>query len=206
MDGSDIPATPRRAAKRARILEAARRLFAREGLEGTSLRAIAAEAGYTPAALYFHFESREAIYAALLEESLAALQAAVSAELAKATTPAGRFAAAARGFYRFYAARPQDLSLGFYLFRGGLAPRGLGPRHDPALNAALMHALRPMEETARALGASAAQAEAAMEAAFAHASGLLLLRHTGRARLFAADTETLMEAFIARSLAELEPR
>ena len=47
--------------KRDLILEAARRLFETEGLEGASLRAIAAEAGYTPAALYFHFDSKEAI-------------------------------------------------------------------------------------------------------------------------------------------------
>ncbi|MFY0116404.1 helix-turn-helix domain-containing protein, partial [Acinetobacter baumannii] len=49
--------------KRGLILEAARRVFVAEGLEGASLRAIAAEAGYTPAALYFHFDSKEAIYA-----------------------------------------------------------------------------------------------------------------------------------------------
>lgn len=195
--------TPKKAASRARILDAARALFAREGLEGASLRAIAAEAGYTPAALYFHFESKEAIYAALLAESLAALEAQVAAAVARGATPAERFTAAALAFYRFYAARPQDLSLGFYLFRGGLAPRGLGPAHDPALNAALLRALRPMEEGARALGAPPAQAEAAMEAAFAHAAGLLLLRHTGRARLFAGDPDRLMEEFVAQSLERL---
>ena len=54
--------------KREMILAAARKIFAQEGLEGASLRAIAQEAGYTPAALYFHFASKEAVYAALLEE------------------------------------------------------------------------------------------------------------------------------------------
>ena len=209
MDGSDISGgrkpTPRRAAKRERILDAARALFAREGLEGASLRAIAAEAGYTPAALYFHFASKEAIYAALLQESLAALEAEVSTAVARATTPEGRFAAAARAFFGFYAERPQDLSLGFYLFRGGLAPRGLGPDLDPLLNAALMRALRPMEAAAREMGASAPEAEAVMEAAFAHAAGLLLLRHTGRARLFSAETDALMDDFIAASLARMAP-
>ncbi|MEY4858788.1 MAG: hypothetical protein RLZZ235_955, partial [Pseudomonadota bacterium] len=43
------------AAKRDHILAAAKALFAEAGLEGASLRAIAARAGYTPAALYFHF-------------------------------------------------------------------------------------------------------------------------------------------------------
>ncbi len=48
-------------------------MFAQEGLEGASLRAIAMRAGYAPAALYFHFDSKEAIYAEVLRESLAAL-------------------------------------------------------------------------------------------------------------------------------------
>jgi len=198
--------TPRRAAKRERILDAARALFARDGLEGASLRAIAAEAGYTPAALYFHFESREAIYAALLEESLQALNDAVSSAVIGATDHAGRFAAAAMAFYAFYRDRPQDLSLGFYLFRGGLAPRGLGPERDPLLNAALLRALRPLEETALAMGASGAAAEAATQATFAHAAGLLLLRHTGRARLFSGETDALMRDFVRETLARLGAR
>ena len=48
--------------KRELILNAAKQIFAEEGLEGASLRAIAVRAGYTPAALYFYFESKEAIY------------------------------------------------------------------------------------------------------------------------------------------------
>ena len=53
-------------------------MFEAEGLDGASLRAIAAAAGYTPAALYFHFESKEAIYAEVLRASLANLGQAVS--------------------------------------------------------------------------------------------------------------------------------
>src|SRR5712672_1785851 len=56
--------------KRELILDAARKVFEADGLDGASLRAIAAGAGYTPAALYFHFESKEAIYAEVLRCSL----------------------------------------------------------------------------------------------------------------------------------------
>ena len=52
--------------KRELILDAAKQVFAEEGLEGASLRAIATRAGYTPAALYFHFDCKEAIYAEVL--------------------------------------------------------------------------------------------------------------------------------------------
>src|SRR5690348_1404824 len=68
--------------KRELILGAARSVFAEEGLEGASLRAIATRAGYTAAALYFHFDSKEAIYAEVLRQSLASLGEAVSAAVA----------------------------------------------------------------------------------------------------------------------------
>ena len=53
-------ARPLRDLKRGLILDAARAVFEADGLDGASLRSIAAAAGYTPAALYFHFESKEA--------------------------------------------------------------------------------------------------------------------------------------------------
>src|SRR5262247_3833483 len=103
--------------KRGLILEAARAVFEAEGLDGASLRAIAARAGYTPAALYFHFDSKEAIYAEVLLRSLARLGEAVTRTTARAKSPADRLRAAAMAFFRYYADNPRDLDLGFYLDR-----------------------------------------------------------------------------------------
>lgn len=50
--------------RRRKIIEAARRLFARYGYGGASISMIAAETGLTKAALYHHFESKEDIYRA----------------------------------------------------------------------------------------------------------------------------------------------
>ena len=50
------------------MLDAARTVFAEAGIEGASIREIAKKAGYTPGAIYSYFESKEAIYAALLVE------------------------------------------------------------------------------------------------------------------------------------------
>ncbi|AEI02925.1 transcriptional regulator [Afipia carboxidovorans OM4] len=116
--------------KRDLILAAAGQVFAEEGLEGASLRAIAVRAGYTPAALYFHFESKEDIYAEVLEASLASLGAAVDLAVAKASTPAQKLKAAATAFFRFYAENPRDLDLGFYLFRGGMKRAGSRARRE----------------------------------------------------------------------------
>ena len=147
--------------KRGLILAAARRVFEAEGLDGASLRAIAAAAGYTPAALYFHFDSKEAIYAEVLRASLARLGEAVESAVAAAATPAQRLRAAAMGFFGFYAENPGDLDLGFYLFRGGMKPKGLGRARDEALNAALAAALDPIATAAADLGASRGGGQAA---------------------------------------------
>ena len=65
--------------RRAHVLDAARRVFAERGVEGASIREIARAAGYTAGALYSYFDSKEAIYAALLAESLDRLQGEVAA-------------------------------------------------------------------------------------------------------------------------------
>src|SRR5256885_5020985 len=88
--------------KRGLIMDAARQVFEAEGLDGASLRAIAAAAGYTPAALYFHFESKEAIYAEVLRGSLARLGEAVGRGLFRTQAPAEPPLAAATAVLRHY--------------------------------------------------------------------------------------------------------
>lgn len=192
------------AAKRGLILAAARQVFESDGLDGASLRAIAARAGYTPAALYFHFESKEAIYAEVLKESLTRLEKAIAGAAARMRTPAARLRAAAMAFFGFYADNPRDLDLGFYLFRGGMKPHGLGRARDEALNAALAAALQPIAAAARALGASPAAARLLLVDCFAHAAGLLLLAHTGRIRMFGASAVPLMLRYIDGRIAALK--
>ena len=189
--------------KRGLILDAARKVFEADGLDGASLRAIAAASDYTPAALYFHFESKEAIYAEVLLASLANLGQAVSRAILHAREPADRFRAAAMAFFRYYADNPRDLDLGFYLFRGGMKPHGLGKERDETLNAALEAALHPIAEAGQALGARREEAKLLMVDTFAHAAGLLLLAHTGRIRMFGASAPHLMERFVRSTIATL---
>jgi AcrR family transcriptional regulator len=188
------------------ILAAARRVFEAEGLDGASLRAIAAEAGYTPAALYFHFDSKEAIYAELLRESLASLREAVMRTIARSKAPAERLRAASMAFFRYYADNPGDLDLGFYLFRGGMKPHGLGKERDRVLNAAVAEALQPVADAAEALGAQPGDAKLLTADMFAHAAGLLLLAHTGRIRMFGASASNLMERYLDSAIAALSEK
>ena len=57
-------------ATRAAILEAARRVAAREGARDLSLRGVAAEAGFAPAALYSYFAGKDELLLALAAEDL----------------------------------------------------------------------------------------------------------------------------------------
>jgi AcrR family transcriptional regulator len=58
--------------RRAQILREAAHLFGSHGFNGTTTRDVAARIGITEAALYRYFPSKEAMYAAILDERMAA--------------------------------------------------------------------------------------------------------------------------------------
>lgn len=60
------PGRPKDPVKRAAILQAAQLLFLRSGYEGTSMDAIAAEAGVSKLTVYSHFTDKETLYAAAI--------------------------------------------------------------------------------------------------------------------------------------------
>src|SRR5262245_17425089 len=65
---------------RAQLLDAAERVFAREGYQGASIAAIAAEAGYSHGAVYSNFNGKEDLFLVLVEER-------IDARLAASTRP-----------------------------------------------------------------------------------------------------------------------
>ena len=67
-----------------RILDAAQDVFSREGLHSASIRAIARLAGCDPALLYYHFDSKEALFLALAHRRLPP----IAEELAALADPA----------------------------------------------------------------------------------------------------------------------
>jgi len=191
-------------ARRALVLDAARTVFAEAGIEGASIREIAKKAGYTPGAIYSYFESKEAIYAALLDESLLRLQAAVAEVAVSEGRPDQTLAAKAQAWFDFYAANPRDLDLGFYLVHG-MRPRGLTHALDHELNDRLYDALRPCEEALLALGLDADLAQQENTALFAHGVGLLLMQHTGRIRMFRQSADALFKTYLAQLVQRSTP-
>lgn len=190
--------------RRELVLDAARSVFEEHGIEGASIREIARRAGYTPGAIYSYFESKEAIYGALLGESLARLNQAVQDAAPAVPGPAGLLQAKARGWFCFYAANPRELDLGFYLVHG-LAPRGLTSDLNSKLNARLHDALAPCEQALEALGLDASAAQRENTALFAHGVGLLLLQHTGRIRMFRQDATELFDHYLEALLKRVAP-
>jgi AcrR family transcriptional regulator len=78
---------PRRKAKQDRsrltveaLLEAAARVLEQRGYPRATTNHIAATAGASPGTLYEYFESKEAVYAALIQQQLEAVAAAIRAE------------------------------------------------------------------------------------------------------------------------------
>jgi len=86
----------RRAETRARLLAAARHIFAERGYHAASLELVSERAGCTKGALYHHFGSKEGLLLALLDEHLAG-------RLAQARAPTGGPPSARMPFDREFA-------------------------------------------------------------------------------------------------------
>ncbi|MGD1057317.1 MAG: TetR/AcrR family transcriptional regulator [Solirubrobacteraceae bacterium] len=71
MPRGEFDRSARKAQTRARLLEAAARVYARRGFGGATLDEVAAEAGFTKGAVYGHFGSKENLLVALMDEHLA---------------------------------------------------------------------------------------------------------------------------------------
>jgi AcrR family transcriptional regulator len=62
-------------ATRARVVEVALELFAEQGFAGTSTRELSERLGFTKAALYYHFRTKDDLLTALVEPALSQLAA-----------------------------------------------------------------------------------------------------------------------------------
>ena len=71
MPRGEFDRSARKAETRARLLDAAARVYARRGFNGATLDEVAAEAGFTKGAVYGHFGSKENLLLALMDEHLA---------------------------------------------------------------------------------------------------------------------------------------
>ncbi|NOX62421.1 MAG: TetR/AcrR family transcriptional regulator [Chloroflexi bacterium] len=75
---------------RTRILDEAAALFVQRGYHGISMREIAARAGVSKAALYYHFQDKEALFLGILMANLEQIEAIILRARSEEVTPQAR--------------------------------------------------------------------------------------------------------------------
>lgn len=99
--------TRRREATRSKLVEAAKSLFARQGVDNTRIQEITDEADVGFGSFYNHFESKEAIVETVLAETVAAHGAAIDGLTADLDDPAEVISVAHRHFVRLARTDPE---------------------------------------------------------------------------------------------------
>lgn len=129
-EGNSVPSRRRPAARRSlnkhqqrteatrrALIESARRIFARDGFEACRIEDIAAATGHTRGAFYAHFQTKEDLFFALLEEEANHRADQIRAALACCNKPEEQLAAARDLFVnRFIDRQWAVLMLEFKLF------------------------------------------------------------------------------------------
>jgi AcrR family transcriptional regulator len=78
---------------RARLIQSAEKIFARDGFEAAKLEEIAADAGYTRGAFYANFDSKEDLFFALLESEIGSRIGALEREIDSVQEPEAKLKA-----------------------------------------------------------------------------------------------------------------
>jgi AcrR family transcriptional regulator len=96
---------------RAELIEAAAKVFARRGYHGASVEQIAAEAGFSTGAVYWHFEDKEDLFLALYEHWVGKRVVEIEAAWSKEGTVVERARAAADDWMQQFERNPEPFLL-----------------------------------------------------------------------------------------------
>jgi len=178
------PRDATRAASRAAILEAARRVAARDGARDLSLRGVAAEAGFAPAALYGYFRSKDELLLALAADDLS--------QLARNMREAGSGLAGA-------GAAALSLLTGAETMAAASAalPSASGGEAERLFNGRLIAALKALSD-ASGLPADSRQSQCDVVLMAAALSGLALFSRSGRLGALGFRPEEILARLDAR--------
>jgi AcrR family transcriptional regulator len=178
------PAHMSKAASRSSILDAARRVAARDGARDLSLRAVAAEAGFAPAGLYSYFRSKDELLLALAADDLTHLARAMRE--AGGLKGASTVALSLLGSTETIAAASQAL------------PReGGGGDAERLFNGRMIAALRALSE-ASGLPSDNRENQCDVVLVAAALSGLALLERSGRLGALGFQAEEILARLASR--------
>ncbi|HEY8678244.1 MAG TPA: TetR/AcrR family transcriptional regulator [Candidatus Dormibacteraeota bacterium] len=97
------PVTQRQWIRRGELLEAARRVFERDGYHAATVSAIVQAAGLSQGAFYLYFADKKAVFAALQAEMATLLRRRIYWATRDVPDPRLRLAAGLRSYFEFYA-------------------------------------------------------------------------------------------------------
>jgi len=119
--------------RRRQIVAAAKSLFLEEGIDHVSMRKIARKVGITQAAIYQHFENKEAILFVIIEDFFSDLLHVFEAAVSQETEPPARLRRAMRTYVDFGLSRTEEYRLVFMTPMSGLVRAGVAiPRTEEA--------------------------------------------------------------------------
>ncbi len=177
---------------RERLLEVARALWVEEGAARVSLRDVARRAKVSPAAVYRHFESKEALLGAVCAAGFQTFGAYLMSALA-AKTERARLAAASVAYRRFALENPEYYRV---MFMGALPVSRMQPVGDT-----FQFLVDRVRECQRAAVIRKGDASEIAASIWAHVHGLVSLRLTGH--MEQAGSDAAFEKFFDRSSDEL---
>ncbi|HUR80261.1 MAG TPA: TetR/AcrR family transcriptional regulator [Thermoanaerobaculia bacterium] len=115
------------------ILDAARELFAREGVDSVTMRRIADKIEYSPTAIYFHFRDKEALLAELCDSDFRAFAQGFGV-IAQIADPVERLRQAGYAYVDFGLKNPSHYRLMFMTPKPPAQPETI-TKGDPAEDA-----------------------------------------------------------------------
>jgi len=184
---------------KARLLAEARDLYLEEGFARFSLREVARRAGVSPAAVYRHYDGKEALFGEVCAAGLQVFYGYLVRSLAEAT-PQARLAASARHYLSFALEHPADYRV---LFMGGAADAPTAPPSGEARvpEPTFQFLVDRVRECMQAGALREGDPEETAAIIWAHVHGLVSLRLTGH--FVRAGTDAQFARFYERAADQL---
>lgn len=182
------------------ILDAALELFVADGYAQVSMRNIAAKVGYSPAAIYSYFASKDDIFHALAEEGFRLLGASATTD-APSADPLDEIRIAPWRLYEFSKRQPQYFAL---VFLDRRVPRIARDSEQFAFMVEIKNAIRTRMQRCIDAGLfpSSLDVDVALRLILAPVMGLAMLRLSGRL-LPTEDADALVRDAIETTIAGL---
>jgi AcrR family transcriptional regulator len=183
------PRDTSKAASRVAILNAARRVAARDGARDMSLRGVAAEAGFAPAALYGYFRNKDELLLALAADDLTSLARAMRD--AGGPSPIGVGGLAGVGAAALDLLRGAETMAAASAALSGVAPDGRNGDAERLFNGRLIAALKALSD-ASGLPADNRESQCDVVLVASALAGLALLSRSGRLKALGFSPEEMI--------------